>query len=83
MSTTAPRKNIMAKAAMFDKKEEATPVSSSEYTPKQFDRTKTAFLTQSNQSQSTSSNKVADEINQLKSAHAASARNQVHVSMIC
>lgn len=64
----APRKNILAKAAIFNNnvKQEENVVSSTEHVPKHLDRSKTAFLTQSSQNETVSSVNAADEINQLR-----------------
>lgn len=63
----APRKNILAKAAIFNNNVQQEPVVSlSEHVPKQLDRNKTAFLTQTTEKQTVSAVSAAEEINQLK-----------------
>lgn len=75
IAAPAPRKNILAKAAIFNNvKEEQNIIV---HVPKQLDRSKTEFLKQNNQNETISNVNAAEEINQLRQK-AATEEEKVH-----
>lgn len=66
VSSPTPRKNILAKAAIFDKKDDKPVSPTPEHVRKQLDPSKTAFLSQMNVQETDTNSKAPQRLSQHK-----------------